>query len=53
MDANGSIIASGNPARIGELHAGALLALAKQLTVEIDEASARNLHGAQPASICR
>lgn len=48
MDANGSIIASGNPARIGELHAGALLALAKRLTVEIDEASARNLHGAQP-----
>ncbi|RZT10316.1 carbohydrate diacid regulator [Duganella sp. CF402] len=48
MDANGSIIASGNPTRIGELHAGALLALAKQLTVEIDEASARNLHGAQP-----
>jgi len=48
MDANGSIIASGNPARIGELHAGALLALAKRLTVEIDQASARNLHGAQP-----
>lgn len=48
MDANGSIIASGNPARIGELHAGALLALAKKLTVEIDAASARNLHGAQP-----
>ncbi|MRW82766.1 transcriptional regulator [Pseudoduganella sp. FT26W] len=48
MDANGSIIASGNPARIGELHAGALLALAKKLTVEIDDASARNLHGAQP-----
>ncbi|MRX06559.1 transcriptional regulator [Pseudoduganella sp. FT25W] len=48
MDANGSIIASGNPARIGELHAGALLALAKKLTVEIDDASAKNLHGAQP-----
>ncbi|MYM35840.1 transcriptional regulator [Duganella sp. FT94W] len=48
MDANGSIIASGNAARLGELHAGALLALAKKLTVEIDEASARNLHGAQP-----
>ncbi len=48
MDANGSIIASGNPARLGELHAGALLALAKKLTIEIDEASARNLHGAQP-----
>jgi len=48
MDANGSIIASGNPARIGELHAGALLALAKKLTVEVDDASARNMHGAQP-----
>ena len=48
MDANGSIIASGNPARIGELHAGALLALAKKLTVEIDGASAKNMHGAQP-----
>ncbi|MBV7534874.1 helix-turn-helix domain-containing protein [Duganella sp. sic0402] len=48
MDAHGSIIASGNPARIGELHAGALLALAKKLTMEIDAASARNLHGAQP-----
>ncbi|WP_343732804.1 sugar diacid recognition domain-containing protein [Duganella sp.] len=48
MDANGSIIASGNPARIGELHAGALLALAKKLTIEIDQAGARNMHGAQP-----
>lgn len=48
MDANGSIIASGNPARLGELHAGAMLALAKRLTIEIDAASARNLHGAQP-----
>lgn len=48
MDANGSIIASGNPARLGELHAGAMLALAKRLTIEIDAAGARNLHGAQP-----
>ncbi|NVD71784.1 helix-turn-helix domain-containing protein [Duganella sp. BJB1802] len=48
MDANGTILASGNPARIGELHAGAMLALAKRLTVEIDSASARNMHGAQP-----
>lgn len=48
MDAHGTILASGNPARIGELHAGAMLALAKKLTVEIDDASARNLHGAQP-----
>nr|WP_315393804.1 sugar diacid recognition domain-containing protein [uncultured Duganella sp.] len=48
MDARGSIIASGNPARIGELHTGAMLALAKKLAVEIDSASARNMHGAQP-----
>ena len=33
MDANGVILASGNPERVGELHAGALLALAKKLTV--------------------
>jgi carbohydrate diacid regulator len=48
MDANGVILASANPARIGELHSGALLALAKKLTVEIDAAAARNLHGAKP-----
>jgi carbohydrate diacid regulator len=48
MDANGTILASGNPTRVGELHAGALLALAKGVTVEIDSASARNMHGAQP-----
>jgi carbohydrate diacid regulator len=48
MDANGVILASGNPGRVGELHAGALLALAKKLTVEIDAAAARKLHGAQP-----
>jgi len=48
MDANGTILASGTPSRIGELHAGALLALAKKLTVEIDAASAKNMHGARP-----
>lgn len=48
MDAHGVILASGNPARVGELHAGALLALAKKLTVDIDAAAARKLHGAQP-----
>jgi carbohydrate diacid regulator len=48
MDANGVILASGQPSRIGEQHAGALLALAKKLTVEIDGATAKNLHGAQP-----
>jgi carbohydrate diacid regulator len=48
MDAKGVILASGNPVRVGELHAGALLALAKKLTVEIDAAAARNMHGAMP-----
>jgi carbohydrate diacid regulator len=48
MDGNGVILASGDPERIGEQHAGALLALAKQRTVEIDEATAKNLHGARP-----
>jgi carbohydrate diacid regulator len=48
MDGHGVILASGDPERIGEQHAGALLALAKQRTVEIDEATAKNLHGARP-----
>lgn len=48
MDAKGVILASANPDRIGELHAGALLALAKKRTVEIDAAAAKNLHGAKP-----
>ena len=48
MDAHGLILASGNAARVGELHAGALLALAKKLTTEIDGAAAHKLHGAQP-----
>lgn len=50
MDANGVILASGNAGRVGELHAGALLALAKKLAVEIDAAAARKLHGAQPGT---
>jgi len=50
MDAHGVILASGNPERVGELHAGALLALAKKLTVEIDAAAAQKLHGAQPGT---
>lgn len=48
MDANGVILASGDAARVGELHDGALLALAKRTTVEVDEASARLMHGAKP-----
>lgn len=48
MDARGTILASGDAGRIGQLHAGALLALAQQKTVEIDAAAARAMHGAQP-----
>jgi carbohydrate diacid regulator len=47
MDARGTILASGDASRIGELHAGALLALAKKMTVEIDDAAAQKMHGAQ------
>ncbi|WP_312511740.1 sugar diacid recognition domain-containing protein [Massilia sp.] len=50
MDANGVILASGQRERIGEVHAGALLALARKVTVEIDAASAPALHGAQPGT---
>jgi carbohydrate diacid regulator len=48
MDANGVILASGEPGRVGEQHDGALLALARKETVEIDAASARHMHGARP-----
>jgi len=48
MDANGVILASGDAARVGELHDGALLALAKRATVEVDAGSARLMHGAKP-----
>ena len=36
MDVHGFILGSGNPQRIGELHAGARLALAQSRTVEVD-----------------
>jgi carbohydrate diacid regulator len=48
MDARGIILGSGQPSRIGALHAGAQLALAQQRAVEIDSASARNLPGVKP-----
>jgi carbohydrate diacid regulator len=47
MDARGIIIGSGKPERIGSLHPGALLALAKQDTVEIDSADLPYLPGAK------
>jgi carbohydrate diacid regulator len=48
MDAHGVILASGEPGRVGEQHDGALLALARRQSVEIDAASARHMHGARP-----
>ena len=47
MDARGIIIASGNPERVGALHPGGQLALAKQEVVEIDSAATPNLPGAR------
>ena len=48
MDAQGVIIASGDLARVGDLHQGALLVLSKQGPVEIDDDLARQLDGARP-----
>lgn len=47
MDARGIIVASGNPDRVGSLHPGAQLALAKQGIVEIDSVATPNLPGAR------
>ena len=48
MDHRGIILASGKPSRIGELHAGAQLAIARQSAVEIDSATTRQLPGVKP-----
>jgi len=48
MDARGVIIASGDPARVGEIHQGALLVLSRQKVIEIDEAFAPKLDGVRP-----
>ncbi len=48
MDVRGIIIGSGEASRIGDLHAGAQLAIAQQRTVEIDSATTRNLPGVKP-----
>ena len=48
MDAHGTIIGSGDAARLGQMHDGALLALSQARTVEIDEAMASRLYQARP-----
>src|SRR5476649_3096271 len=48
IDVRGVILASGSPERIGDLHPGAQLALARRASVEIDELAASKLPGAKP-----
>jgi len=48
MDQNGTIIASGDRSRIGQLHEGALLVLSKRGRVDVDEALSGQLNGARP-----
>lgn len=48
IDAQGCIVASGDESRIGQVHEGALLALAQNRTVIIDEAMAGRLYGVRP-----
>lgn len=45
MNDKGVILGSGDPHRIGSTHEGALLAISQNRTVEIDSATADNLHG--------
>ena len=48
MNQAGIIIGSGDDKRIGEKHDGAMLALQRGCTVEIDQQTSRNLKGALP-----
>lgn len=48
MDENGLIIGSGDLERIGELHEGAVLAIAQKRIVSIDVATAQTLQGVKP-----
>lgn len=47
MDARGVILGSGDPDRVGEIHAGAQLALSRARTIEIKVADTRVLQGAR------
>ena len=48
IDAHGIIVASADPGRVGSVHPGAQLALARGTSVEIDAQAARLLPGAKP-----
>jgi carbohydrate diacid regulator len=45
MDAHGVVLGSSDAGRIGELHAGAQLAIARRQTIEIDASEARTMPG--------
>lgn len=45
MDAHGIVLGSADAGRIGELHAGAQLAIARRQTIEIDASEARTMPG--------
>jgi carbohydrate diacid regulator len=48
MDARGHIVASGDARRVGALHPGAVLVLAQQGVIEIDDELARRMQGVKP-----
>lgn len=48
MDERGIILGSGVPERVGQLHAGAQLALTQHQVIEIDAAAATHLPGVKP-----
>jgi len=48
IDAEGCIVASGDADRVGQIHEGALLAIAQNRTVTIDDAMANRLLGVRP-----
>ncbi len=48
MDSEGVIIASGDASRINQRHEGAIIALAENRTVAIDNATAQTLKGVKP-----
>lgn len=48
MNASGVIIGSGKTSRIGDVHAGAQLVLARKAAVEIDAATSLRLEGVKP-----
>lgn len=48
MDDRGQILASGDVSRIGQVHEGAVLAIARKRKVVIDDLSVHNFRGSQP-----